>query len=209
MRVVQNEVLQRCVIPAKAGIQGPGHARAESGMPGLRGHDAFGAVQRRRHVHPYNAGSRIVQGGCPTSARLFRNQPYGNVGTFLRPARRSRVETSCLLASRAVSLAAPLIAQKRHRCDEGSDSRPLAAARRVCPLSSASCLRTIEAPRTTIWARASSLGSRSRRTQRAAAGPASSVEVCKLRSAAPSILADDFLMPRSSGRTPSPRNAAI
>jgi hypothetical protein len=36
MRVVQNEVLQRCVIPAKAGIQSPG-TRGQVWMPAFAG----------------------------------------------------------------------------------------------------------------------------------------------------------------------------
>ena len=38
MRVAQNEVLQRCVISAKAGILSPG-TRGQVWMPAFRGHD--------------------------------------------------------------------------------------------------------------------------------------------------------------------------
>ena len=59
----------------------------------------------------------------------------------------SRIQLPTSLPIGAVLLAAPLTAQKRHRCYEGSDSRRSHAARRVSPLT-LPCLPNIQPPTT-------------------------------------------------------------
>jgi hypothetical protein len=59
----------------------------------------------------------------------------------------SRIQLPTSLPIGAVLLAAPLTAQKRHRCYEGSDSRRSHTARRVSPLT-LPCLPNIQPPTT-------------------------------------------------------------
>ena len=59
----------------------------------------------------------------------------------------SRIQLPTFLPIGAVLLAAPLTAQKRHRCYEGSDSRRSHVARRVSPLTPL-CRPTIPIPTT-------------------------------------------------------------
>jgi len=82
---------------------------------------------------------------------------------YLASCQTSRIQLPTFLPIGAVLLAAPLTAQKRHRCYEGSDSRRSHTVRRVSPLT-LPCLPNIQPP-TTLWARVS-LSQSSQRTRR-------------------------------------------
>ena len=92
----------------------------------------------------------IVQVWLPHQRASLPELALRQCRNFLASCQTSRIQLPTFLPIRAVLLAAPLTAQKRHRCYEGSDSRRSHTARRVSPLT-LSCLPNIQPP-TTLWA---------------------------------------------------------
>jgi hypothetical protein len=105
----------------------------------------------------------IVQVWLPHQRASLPELALRQCRNFLASCQTSRIQLPTFLPIRAVLLAAPLTAQKRHRCYEGSDSRRSHTARRVSPLT-LPCLPNIQPP-TTLWARAS-FSQSSQRTRR-------------------------------------------
>jgi hypothetical protein len=89
----------------------------------------------------------IVQVWSPTGSPLFRFSALRQCRNSLATRQTSRIQLPTSLPIGAVLLAAPLTAQKRHRCYEGSDSRRSHIARRVSPLT-LPCLPNIQPPTT-------------------------------------------------------------
>ena len=89
----------------------------------------------------------IVQVWSPHRRASLPELALRQCRNFLASCQTSRIQLPTFLPIRAVLLAAPLTAQKRHRCYEGSDSRRSHVARRVSPLTPL-CLPTIQLPTT-------------------------------------------------------------
>src|ERR1700731_3352398 len=109
------------------------------------------------------ASARHSTGVVGPPARVSSEEALRHCRNYLSSCQTSRIQLPTFLPIGADLLAAPLTAQKRHRCYEGSDSRRSHTVRRVPPLT-LPCLPNIQPP-TTLWARVS-FSQSSQRTRR-------------------------------------------